>query len=158
MKKLWLITCVTLFLAALPICAVARDDVSRLSLFNFNAMNIDACKYGPEVINILTDALIKNQALSIISHRDLLNFLSINDLQQNNDLGNLVNIGSRLGLNFIVTGQIEKKGMILAIECNVVNVNEGKVIFTRKVQVAGDSTLETEINKLSDSIAAAIAP
>jgi C-terminal peptidase prc len=131
--------------------------ISRLSVFNFNAITIDASKYGPEVTNMITDALGKNKAFSIIGHHDLLDFLRLNDLQQNNDLGNLVNIGSRLGLNFIVTGRIEKKGMILAIECIVVDVHNEKIIFTRKVQASGDSNMATEVSKMSDSITTAIA-
>jgi TolB-like protein len=128
-----------------------------LSVFNFNTTNMDAVQYGPEVTNLLTDALGKNQAISIISRHDLQEFLRLNDLQQNDNLGNMVNIGSRLGLNFIVTGRIEKKGVILAIEFIVVDIHANKVIFTRKVQASGDSNLATEVRKMSDSIAAAIA-
>lgn len=132
-------------------------NISRLSVFNFNTTNMDAVQYGPEVTNLLTDALGKNQAISIISRHDLQEFLRLNDLQQNDNLGNMVNIGSRLGLNFIVTGRIEKKGVILAIEFIVVDIHANKVIFTRKVQASGDSNLATEVRKMSDSIAAAIA-
>lgn len=131
--------------------------ISRLSVFNFNTINMDAVQYGPEVTNLLTDALGKNQAISIISRHDLQEFLRLNDLQQNDNLGDMVNIGSRLGLNFIVTGRIEKKGVILAIECIVVDIHDNKVIFTRKVQALGGSNLATEVRKLSDSISAAIA-
>jgi hypothetical protein len=157
MKKLFLIIWVTLFLVTLPICATAGANVSRLSVFNFNAKNIDASKYGPEITNILTDALSKNPSLSIMGHHELLDFLRLNDLQQNTDLGNLINIGNRLGLNFIIAGWIEKKGVTLAMECIVVNVNTEKVTFTRNIQVAGDPSLETEVIKMSESIAAAIA-
>jgi len=143
-----------------PINISAKGDgaknISRLSVFNFNAVNIDASKYGPEVTNLLTDALGKNQAFSIISRHDLLEFLTLNNLQQNDNLSDLVSIGGRLGLNFIVTGRVEKKGMILAIEFIVASVRDEKVIFTRKVQVAGDSNLATEVIKISDSISAAI--
>jgi TolB-like protein len=143
-----------------PLNRSAKGDVakniSRLSVFNFNAVNIDASKYGPEVTNLLTDSLGKNQAFSIISRRDLLEFLTLNNLQQNDNLSDIVSIGGRLGLNFIVTGRIEKKGMILAIEFIVASVRDEKVIFTRKVQVAGDSNLATEVIKISDSISAAI--
>jgi membrane-associated protease RseP (regulator of RpoE activity) len=132
-------------------------NISRLSVFNFNTTNMDAVQYGPEVTNLLTDALGKNQAISIISRHDLQEFLRLNDLQQNDNLGNMVNIGSRLGLNFIVTGRIEKKGVILAIEFIVVDIHANKVIFTRKVQASGDSNLAMEVRKMSDSIAAAIA-
>ncbi|MCX5831631.1 MAG: PDZ domain-containing protein [Deltaproteobacteria bacterium] len=143
-----------------PLNRSAKDDraknISRLSVFNFNAVNIDASKYGPEVTNLLTDALGKNQAFSIISRHDLLEFLTLNNLQQNDNLSDIVSIGGRLGLNFIVTGRIEKKGMILALEFIVASVRDEKVIFTRKVQVAGDSNLATEVIKISDSISAAI--
>jgi TolB-like protein len=132
-------------------------NVSRLSVFNFNAVNLDASKYGPEVTNMLTDTLGKNQAFSIMSRHDLQEFLRLNDLQQNDNLENLINIGSRLGLNFIVTGRIENKGGILVIECTVVNVHEKKVIFTRKVQALGDSNLAAEVIRIGDSIAAVIA-
>jgi membrane-associated protease RseP (regulator of RpoE activity) len=143
-----------------PLNRSAKDDraknISRLSVFNFNAVNIDASKYGPEVTNLLTDALGKNQAFSIISRHDLLEFLTLNNLQQNDNLSDIVSVGGRLGLNFVVTGRIEKKGVILAIEFIVASVRDEKVIFTRKVQVAGDSNLATEVIKISDSISAAI--
>jgi TolB-like protein len=137
--------------------ADGKISISRLSIFNFNAANLDSSRYGPEVTNLLTDALGKNKAFSILSRHDLQEFLRLNDLQQNDNLGELVNIGSRLGLNFIVTGRIEKKGVILAIECIVVNVQDEKVIFTRKFQAMGDSSLASEVSKMSDSITAAIA-
>ena len=137
--------------------AAGAINISRLSVFNFNTTNMDAVQYGPEVTNLLTDALGKNQAISIISRHDLQEFLRLNDLQQNDNLRDMVNIGSRLGLNFIVTGRIEKKGVILAIECIVVDIHDNKVIFTRKVQALGGSNLATEVRKLSDSISAAIA-
>lgn len=137
--------------------ADGATPISSLSVFNFNATNLDASKYGPEVTNMLTDALSKNQAFSIISRHDLLEFLSLNDLQQNDNLENMVNIGNRLGLNFIVAGRIEKKGVILEIKCIVVDIHDNKVIFTRKVQALGDSNLATEISKMSDSIVATIA-
>lgn len=140
---------------------IAKTDgnvsTSSLSIFNFNATNLDASRYGPEITNLLTDALGKNKAFSILSRHDLQEFLRLNDLQQDDNLGNLVNIGSRLGLNFIVTGRIEKKGVILAIECIVLNVRDEKVILTRKFQAVGDSSLASEVSKMSDSIAAAIA-
>lgn len=131
-------------------------NISRLSVFNFNAVNLDASKYGPEVTNLLTDALGKNQAFSIISRHDLLEFLTLNNLQQNDNLSDIVSIGGRLGLNFIVTGRIEKKGVVLVIEFIVASVRDEKVIFTRKVQAAGDSNLATEVIKISDSISDAI--
>jgi TolB-like protein len=136
--------------------AAGAINISRLSVFNFNTTNMDAVQYGPEVTDLLTDALGKHQAFSIISRHDLQEFLRLNDLQQNNNIGDMVNIGSRLGLNFIVTGRIEKKGVILAIECLVVDIYNHKVIFTRKIQVIGNSNLATEVKKLSDSIAATI--
>jgi TolB-like protein len=167
MKNIWLIICIILFFAPLPVCAADRNvignagrpiNTSSLSVFNFNATTLDASRYGPEVTNMLSDALSKNQAFSIISRRDLEDFLRLNDLQQNDNLDNLVNIGSRLGLNFIVAGRIEKKGVILSLECFVVNIHDKKVVFTRKVQAMGDSSLASEVSKMSDSIAAAIAP
>ena len=136
--------------------AEGTNNISRLSVFNFNAVNIDASKYGPEVTNLLSDALGKNPAFSIISRHDLQEFLGINNLQQNDNLRDMVSIGGRLGLNFIITGRIEKKGMILAIEFIVVSLHDEKIIFTRKVQVAGDANLAAEVIKMSDSIAAAV--
>jgi len=62
----------------------------------------------------------------MLDRKELEAFLSLNDLQQDDRLENVVNIGTRLGLNVIVVGDVEKKGAIILVNCKVVLIEQKK--------------------------------
>lgn len=129
---------------------------ARLSVFNFKPGDIDAVQYGTEVTFQLADALKAKPSLSILDRRDLDEFLRLNELQQNDNMDNVVNIGRRLGLNYVVTGRIEKKGIILVLTCFVVDVTKAEIAYRDKVQILGEGAISSSVKKLGDNITAAI--
>ncbi|MCX7635712.1 MAG: CsgG/HfaB family protein, partial [Syntrophales bacterium] len=108
---------------ALPLPAAAQGSLVKLSVFNFGVVNIDASGYGTTVSNMLINSLSADPSLVILDRKELESFLSLNDLQQNDDLNNMANIGSRLGLDMIVAGNVEKRGAVITIRTHVVQVD-----------------------------------
>lgn len=128
----------------------------KLSVFNFQAINLDASGYGTTVTNQLMNSLMAEPDFAILDRKELETFLSLNDLQQNDNPDNVVNIGARLGLDVIVVGTVEKKGGILQIACKVISIEQKRVVLSQQVRSFGDTRLYSEISVLDKAIKSAI--
>lgn len=128
----------------------------KVSVFNFQAMNLEAAGYGTTVTNQLMNFLMAELDFEILDRKVLEAFLSLNDLQQNANTDNVLNIGNRLALDAIVIGTVEKKGSILQISCKVFNIEQKKVVLSQQVRSLGDARLDSEIAALGKAIKAAV--
>jgi fibronectin type 3 domain-containing protein/TolB-like protein len=155
MTKRFLATIIFLLLICPPIALSAATQV-RLSVFNFGVANMEASGLGTTVTNTLIDVLAEDSTLTILDRKELESFLSMNDLQQNDQIDNVVNIGTRLGLNVIVVGNVEKKGAIVRVQCKAIQVDQKQTILNTKVSAIGDTALNNELKKLSKQIRTAI--
>jgi curli biogenesis system outer membrane secretion channel CsgG/TolB-like protein len=133
-----------------------RSTKPKVSVFHFGSVNIDASGYGAAVTNRLNNALSADPVLSLLDQRELMSFLSLNDLQQNEQMNNVINIGTRLGLDAIVVGSVEKRGTVIIINCKVVHIKQRRAILNVQVSSLGESGLINEISKLSSSISRTI--
>jgi len=124
----------------------------KLSVFNFGTANIEASGLGTSVTNALISNLSRNPSISILDRKDLETFLNLNDLQQNDQLDNVVNIGSRLGLDFIVVGSVAKRGSAITVKCGLVQIDKRKEVYSTQVRAQGESALSAEIAKLASLI------
>jgi len=161
MKKIFLAVLVGCLLgvlgppAPLPAQSPAPQQI-KVSVFNFGALNIEASGYGTSVTNMLISTLAADPLLAIMDRKDLENFLNFNDLQQNDKLDNVVLIGSKLGLNIIVVGTVEKRGTVIHIKSNVIQIERKRSIHHARVAALGDAGLTREVQKLGGEIQKAI--
>ncbi|MCX7816437.1 MAG: hypothetical protein N2317_02845 [Syntrophales bacterium] len=148
-----------IFFLSWPLTRAAHPQPAqvKISIFNFVATNIEAAGYGTTVSNMLTNSLSSEATFNILEKKELESFLALNDLQQNDDLQNVLNIGSRLGLDIIITGSVEKRGTIIDIRASVIDIAKRRPIYRRKINVLGDAALLSEVRKLSDDIKKAVA-
>jgi len=153
-KLLWL------FLLAMLLCPLgvqAQPSAQiKISVFNFGTVNNEASGYGTTVTNMLINSLAPEPTLVILDRKELESFLSLNDLQQNDNMDNVLQIGTRLGLDVIVVGTVEKRGMVINIRCNVVQIDRKRSILRMKTGALGDAGLTTEVRKLGDEVRKAI--
>ena len=129
---------------------------SKVGIFNFNTLNLEASVYGTTVTNMLASTLKSDGRLDLLDRKELESFLMLNELRQDDALDNVVLIGSRLGLDVIIVGSVEKRGSVIAIVSRVINIDQKRLIFSSQVKAFGDAGLASEIGKLGKLIAAAI--
>lgn len=141
-----------LWMALVVNAGIVEAGDHQLSVFNFGTTNIEASGLGTSVTNALISTLGKNPSISILDRKDLETFLNLNDLQQNDKLDNVVNIGSRLGLDFIVVGSVEKRGSAITVKCSLIQIDKKKEVYSTQVRAFGEAALSAEIAKLSSSI------
>ena len=128
----------------------------KLSIFNFGTKTIEASGLGTSVTNTLISALRTNPSISILDRKDLETFLNLNDLQQNDRLDNVVNIGSRLGLDFIVVGSVVKSGPTIYVNCSLIQIDKNKEVYSAQVRAFGESALTAEVYKLGSLLTAVL--
>ena len=129
-------------------CFAYRAEASKVSVFNFATLNIESSGLGTEVTNLLANTLKDNASISILDRKDLEAFLSLNDLQQNDRIDNVAKIGSMLGLDFIIVGNVEKRGSNITANCKVIQIETKQIVYNGRATAMGEAALKTEITKL----------
>jgi TolB-like protein len=128
----------------------------NVSVFHFIPLSMDATNYGIIVTNTLINAPKMQSSFAMLGRKDLEIFLAANNLQQGDQIENIIEIGTRLGLNFVIAGSIEKRGTMIVTKCKVVSIDQRKVVFTDQSISMGEADLIRRIMKMSDAIIEAI--
>jgi hypothetical protein len=148
--------CLLLFASVMLAWVSEASAQTKVSVFNYGTLNLESSGYGTTITNTLLTTLAGDPAFSVVERKELEAFLSLNDLQQDERIENIVNVGTRLGINMIVVGNVEKKGAVIAITSKVILVEDKKVVFNNQLRVLGDAGLISEVQQLGKKIAAVI--
>lgn len=127
-----------------------------VAVFHFTSINMDASSHGITVTNTLINAPKMQSAFVMMDRKDLETFLVDNDLQQNDQIENVVNIGTKMGLNFVIAGSVGMRGTLIITNCKVVSIDQRKVVFTSKSISTGEADLRNNVMKMSNAIIEAI--
>ncbi|MCX5857216.1 MAG: ankyrin repeat domain-containing protein [Deltaproteobacteria bacterium] len=128
----------------------------KVAVFHFTPLNMEASHHGITATNSLITTLKLEPSFVVLDRKDLEIFLAINDLQQDDRTENVLNIGTRLGLNVVVAGSIEKRGSQIITNCKVVSIDQQKALFTKQSRSQGEANLISDMKKLSDAITDAL--
>lgn len=132
---------------------VPRDNQGvNIAVFYFTPLSMDAASLSVTVTNILANNPKMQSSFTVLAKKDLEIFLSGNNLQQNDQLDNIIDIGSRLGLNFVIAGNLEKKGAMIITNCMVVSIARRSIIFKKQLTSRGETDLTDHVSKLSKAI------
>ncbi len=154
-RRFFLLTALAVLLVV-PAGAAGDVPQVKMSVFNYGAMNMDASAYGTSVTNMLIATLRGTACLSVLDRKELEAFLSLNDLQQNDDVENVVHIGSKLALDFIVAGTVGKSGQLITINTKLISIGQKRTILYLQSKAFGDADLASETSKIGDSIVKAV--
>ncbi|MGV8056459.1 MAG: CsgG/HfaB family protein [Smithellaceae bacterium] len=136
--------------------SVGKASASKISVFNFGTTNLEASGLGTTVTNMLANVLKNDSAISVLDRKDLEAFLNFNDLQQNDQIDNVVNIGTLLGLDFIIVGSVDKRGSAIFVNCSLIQIDKKKEVYSGRVRAFGESALTSEIVKMGSLISTAL--
>ena len=128
----------------------------KVCTFNFAALDLESAGFGTTISQMLNEYFRSIPNLQVLDRKELEQFLSLNDLQQNDNLDNIVSIGSRLGLDIVVTGSIGRSGQILRITVKAVQIDQKKFIFNTQVRALGEAGLSSEVKTIGDKLAKAL--
>jgi len=124
----------------------------NMAVFTFESVTVEANPYSVEIANRLENRLETIPFIKLVGRRDLEKFLINNDLQQNNELENIIRIGTMLGLHYIISGRVEKRGAEIIVDSQLISIEEKEAALNRVIQVSGDANLAQEVDKFSVSV------
>jgi TolB-like protein len=125
---------------------------AKISIFYFTPLGMDASPYGITVTNTLIYAPKMQTSFAIFGKKDLEIFLGANHLQQNDQIDNMIEIGTRLGLDFVIAGSVAKKGAMIITSCKVVGIARKQAIFTHQFLATGESDLIGKTMSMSEAV------
>jgi TolB-like protein len=129
---------------------------ANVAIFHFTPLSMDASHYGITVTNVLINSPGMQQAFLVLPKKDLELFLSANNLQQNDEVDNMVDIGTRLGMNFVIAGTITKRGSTISTSYKIASVAGRGVIHKGQFTSSGEADLIHHIEKMSEDVIAVI--
>jgi len=141
-----------------PVESIPAEDYStaggpaNVAVFHFTPLSMDASHYGITVTNTLINSPGMQSAFLVLPRKDLELFLSANNLQQNDQLDNMIDIGSRLGMNFVIAGTITKRGSTITTSYKIASVARRGVIHKGQFTSSGEADLIHHVEKMSDTI------
>ncbi len=147
---------IALVLPLIIFISVGKANAGKISIFNFATANLEASGLGTTVTNSLTNVLKNDSSVFLLDRKDLEAFLNFNDLQQNDQLDNVVNIGTQLGLDFIIVGSVDKRGSAIYVQCSLIQIDKKKEVYSERVRAFGEAALSAEIVRLGSLISAAL--
>jgi len=127
-----------------------------VAVFHFTSSSMDASQYAVKVLGTLTNAPKMQASFDLLDRKDLETFLVVNDLHQTDRIEDVIHIGTRLGLNIVITGSIEKRGTLIIINYKVISIDHRRVIFTDRSLSLGEASLVSDVMKMSDAMIEAI--
>jgi hypothetical protein len=141
-----------------PVAEKSQPKASKVNMavFTFESANVEASSYSLEIANLLINKLKTIAFVRLTDRRDLEDFLNDNDLRQNNNLENIIQIGSSLGLGYIISGSVQKKDSMFIAHCQLINIGEKKVILSQVIRAFGEANMEKEVAKFGDNVIQAI--
>ncbi len=129
-KQMRLPVLVVLYLVLAAASASGGQD--SLALFTLTPTNMEAMGYNGEILGVLIQALEQEKKIEIMPRRDMEAALFNAGMVQSSDPEVVAKAGKILGINFILFGQVTKKGTSINAEIKLLDVQKQDVMKTWK--------------------------
>jgi len=151
--KLPVLVLLGLVLAAAPAAGQSQDS---LAIFNLTPTNMEAMGYNGEILGVLIQTLEQEKKIEIMPRRAMEDALFDAGLVQSNDPAVVAEAGKVLGINFILFGQVTKKGASIRAELKLMDVQKQDVMKTWKRKFASREAIAAKVpdfaHDLTDTI------
>ena len=123
-----------------------------LALFNLRPLSLDALGYDGEILYSIVSGLDKKDSVRLIPRREMEDQLSRAELSQSDNLGTVLRAGKILGVDFILAGEVDKKGNRIIASFKLVDIDRKKVAKTWKESFDGHSEIVSKGGRIADVI------
>ncbi len=128
------------------------DKKIRIAVFSFNILNLEAAGYDATLSNLFMTLLDQHRILEVMSRKDLEDSLRRAGLQQSEDVSTVQTVGTRLGLDGVIFGNVKKAGTAIEFEVKFVEISRGETLIHRKDQVFGYLALRQKVEEITNQI------
>ncbi|UCG13849.1 MAG: hypothetical protein JSU72_05090 [Deltaproteobacteria bacterium] len=139
--------------ATSPLQLAQLEKRIKIAVFNFNILNLAAAGYSATVSNLFMTLLDHHELFEVMSRKELEASLWRAGLQQSEDSSRVRSVGTQLGLDGVIFGNIEKEGSAIGFEVKYVEMAGGETLLHRKEKVLSDLALRQKVEEITQKIA-----
>jgi len=150
MKLSWIKIVLIVFLILSKI--TLADTRSSLALFNLTPISMDAIGADADLLFSLETELDKSQSISVMSRRDMEAILYRIGGAQVADTNKVMAYGLELGVNFVLTGDIDKTGSLVTVNIKLVDISNNRVSQTWRESYNGRGDILQRSKQLAKAI------
>ncbi len=136
--------------------SVLTAQENALAIFNLRPTNFEAMGYDGEILYALVSALRMEKSVILIPRREMEEILSQNAMVQSDDPQAVSKAGKILGVNFILFGQVTKKGSYIISNFKLMDVQHGQVTTTWQKRFTGREDILDKIPLFAKALTNAI--
>jgi fibronectin type 3 domain-containing protein len=125
------------------------DRRIRVAVFNFNILNLGAAGYDATISNLFMTLLDQHDIFEVMSRKELEDSLRRGGLQQSEEISVVQTLGTRLGLDGIIFGNVKKVESAIEFEVKFVEVSQGDTLLQRTEQVFGFTALRQKVEEIT---------
>ncbi|MBA3038043.1 MAG: hypothetical protein FP814_16335 [Desulfobacterium sp.] len=155
MRRLY---CLLIISAALSIISPPNLYAQKkvLAIFNLTAANIEAMGYNGEILHALISSIETDKSIDLLPRREIEEMLFRTDINLDNSEKAVILAGKALGINFVLFGEVTKKGSMIVTRLNLMDI-EGKTILNSWSVVFTDhDSILKKIPKITEEISTAL--
>lgn len=124
----------------------------RVAVFTFNILNLGAAGHDATISNLFMTLLDQHPIFEVMSRKEMEDSLRRAGLQQSEDIAVVQTVGTRLGLDAIIFGNVEKVGSAIEFEVKFVDVAQGRTLLHSKEQAFGHAALRQKIEAITGTM------
>ncbi|MBU1055198.1 MAG: hypothetical protein KKC46_15455 [Proteobacteria bacterium] len=127
-----------------------------LAIFNLSATNIEAMGCNGEILQALISSIETDKSIDLLPRREIEEVLYISDIVLDNSEKAVIEAGKALGINFVVFGEVTKKGSLIIARLNLMDI-EGKTIINNwSVVFPNSNSILKKIPEIAKEIGASL--
>ena len=150
MKHLWI---KIVLIGLLIFCKITIADTrSSIALFNLTPISMDAIGADADLLFSLETELDKSQSISVMSRRDMEAILYRIGGAQVADTNKVMSYGLELGVNFVLTGEIDKTGSLVTVNIKLIDISNNRVSQTWQESYNGRGDILQRSKQLAKEI------
>ncbi len=153
LKRTVAIVVAVFFFAGVTIVNAGQNS---LAIFNLKPSNIQAMGYDGEIIYALISALENEKSVEIMPRREMEDALFNAGLVQGGDPGTIAGAGRILGINFILFGDVTKKGTLIEAQLKLLDVGRKRVIKTWDMTFTGRDAIVGRMTEFAGELSRAM--
>lgn len=116
---------VLLFCTASPYAYAQKNP---LAIFNLKATNIEAMGYNVEILHALISSIESDKTIDLMPRREIEEMLFNLELVQDNSNESILTAGKALGINFVLFGEVTKKGAGIITRLSLMDIQNKKIL------------------------------
>ncbi len=125
---------------------------SLLALFNLRPLSLNALGYDGEILYSLISALDKQNTVRLMPRREMEKQLFRGELSQSDNLNTIIKAGKLLGVDFVLAGQVDKRGSRIVVSFKMVDIARRNIAKTWDESFASRSDIITGGGRIADVI------